>query len=67
MYQITYYRDRAMTRRESDTDTISDAAIRTYPAPTGRETAEARHSDDARLTRYGYDGAWHPAPPAESC
>ena len=66
MYQITYYRDRAMTRRAADSDTISDAAIAKYPAPTGRETAVARHSDDPSLTRYGFNGAWHKLPPQES-
>jgi|GEM_PF-6772981 len=36
-----------------------------YPAPTGDEVAFARHSDDARLNAYGYDGEWHASPPPE--
>lgn len=64
-YQINYYADRAMRRRMTDSDTIGDI-LPNFPAPDGREAAYARHSDDASRNVYGYDGAWHSAPPAEA-
>lgn len=65
-YQITYYADRAMLRPMPDTDQLSDAAFARYPAPTGNETAFARHSDNPELNRYGYDGKWHDCAPREA-
>lgn len=66
MYQITYYTDPAMSSRAVDSDTISDAALASYPVPKFPQTAVARHSDDASLTRYGYGGGWHARPPREA-
>ncbi len=46
---------------------ISQAAIdRGFPAPTGDEFAIWESAFDTRNVRYGYDGAWHAAPPAEA-
>ena len=64
-YQISYYRNRAMTHRLPDSDQLSDGAFARYPAPTGNETAFASHSENRELSRYGYDGGWHRLPPRE--
>jgi len=67
-YQINYYSDRAMRRREADSDMVGDDSVllNRYPAPTGDEVVYARHSNDPSLNAYGYDGEWHSQPPTET-
>lgn len=65
-YQINYYADRAMRRPAAESDTIGDGALLRYPAPTGKEVAYARHSENRQLDAYGYDGEWYGQPPAET-
>lgn len=57
MYTINYFKDKALSREYADFDVLPDHAILTYPAPTGREVAVARHDSGSVL--YGYNGKWH--------
>lgn len=64
-YDIFYYSDRAMKRRQAgmDSDVDSMRIPRQRPSVDGAEVAHAIRRDVPGDDWYGYDGKWHREPP----
>jgi hypothetical protein len=64
-YQIFAYADRAMTRRLVGVcDQVGDSALAAYGV-SSTDVLTATPMGTGCRPRYGYDGAWHDAPPPE--
>jgi hypothetical protein len=63
-YDIFYYDDRAMTKRQTGFD--ANVPYRRTPAVEGAEVAWAQSKVLGCEDMYGYDGEWHDQPPREA-